>query len=41
MRLLIPFVAAVLAATQALAEPEAIEFSDLADPLAVASIVAI
>jgi uncharacterized protein len=35
MRLLIPFVAAVLAATQALAEPEAIEFSDLADPLAV------
>jgi len=36
MRLLIPCVAAVLAATQALAEPEAIEFSDLADPLAVA-----
>ncbi|PCD75703.1 DUF3299 domain-containing protein [Pseudothioclava arenosa] len=30
------FVAALLAATQATAEPEAIEFSDLADPLAVA-----
>ena len=30
------FVAAILAATQAQAEPEAIEFSDLADPLAVA-----
>ena len=35
------FVAAILAATQATAEPEAVEFSDLADPLAVASIVAI
>ena len=30
------FVAAILAATQATAEPEAVEFSDLADPLAVA-----
>ena len=30
------FVAALLAATQASAEPEAIEFSDLADPFAVA-----
>ena len=29
------FVAAMLAATQAFAEPEAIEFSDLVDPLAV------
>ena len=30
------FVAALLAATQAIAEPEAIEFQDLADPFAVA-----
>jgi hypothetical protein len=30
------FVAAILAATQATAEPEAVEFADLADPLAVA-----
>ena len=30
------FVAALLAATQATAEPEAVEFSDLADPFAVA-----
>ncbi len=30
------FVAALLAATQASAEPETVEFSDLADPLAVA-----
>lgn len=37
MRFLIfVFVAALLAATHAAAEPEAIEFSDLADPLAVA-----
>ena len=37
MRLLIPvFVAAVLAATKTSAGPEPIEFSDLADPLAVA-----
>ena len=37
MRFLISvFVAALLAATQATAEPEAIEFSDLADPFAVA-----
>jgi hypothetical protein len=37
MRFLISvFVAALLAATQASAEPEAIEFSDLADPFAVA-----
>ncbi|MDW4547740.1 DUF3299 domain-containing protein [Defluviimonas sp. D31] len=33
--LLSVFVAALLAATQATAEPEAIEFSDLADPFAV------
>jgi len=37
MRFLISvFVAAIMAATQATAEPEAIEFSDLADPFAVA-----
>ena len=30
------FVAALLAATQASAQPEAVEFSDLADPFAVA-----
>ncbi len=37
MRFLISvFVAALLAATQASAEPEAIVFSDLADPLAIA-----